>query len=476
MKIERVLLITPPSGLYRRDDRCQSKVEDQTVAVIFPPIELGYLAAVVERQGIECRLRDYPAEKKTWDDFKEDLKTFQPQVLVLNTTTPTLKKDILAAELTRELFPHTVVIGRGEYFSVFPDKALQEFPSLDILLRGEPELPLEDVIKSLQQDLPLDGIQGIAFRKEGVPVVTPERPLLQDLDYLPFPSRHLMNNSLYRSPENNEPITVVHTQRGCPARCIFCSVVITSGQKVRKRTPAKIVEELRECVEKYHIRNFLFHADTFTWDKAWVIELCRLIIDSGLNIHWGCNSRVDSIDDERLDWLKKAGCWVIAFGIESGDEEILKKMRKGTTLEQARNAIQTVKRHGIKTHAFMVIGLPWETRETFHKTMKFLREIDPDFFDFNIAYPLPGTELMKIATEDNLLIQGDPSQGSYADAVLRTFELTPDELMMMRRKALWQLYLRPKYIIRTLLTAGSPKNVWQYMKAAGKRAKNLLSS
>jgi radical SAM superfamily enzyme YgiQ (UPF0313 family) len=476
MKIERALLISPPSGLYRRDDRCQCKVEDQTVAVIFPPIEMGYMAAILEHLDIQCQIRDYPAEKGDWEKYKNDFLSFQPDLLILNTTTPTLKNDMIAAEIAREINPDIYIIARGEYFSAHQKESLEEYPLLNLALHGEPEMTLDEVAKTLKADSSLDGVQGMAYRKGTEVVVNPPRPLLEELDNLPYPSRHLMNHSLYRSPENNRPITVIHTQRGCPARCIFCSVVITSGQKVRKRSPENVLGEIKECVEVHGIRDFLFHADTFTWDKEWVIKLCQLIIDSGLKIHWGCNSRVDSIDPERLSWLKKAGCWVIAFGIESGDEEMLKKMRKGTTLEEARTALKMVREAGIKTHAFMVMGLPWETRETIKKSLAFLKELDPDFFDFNLAYPLPGTELMKLAEKDNLLVYTNPSDGSYAQALLKSYQLSPQELTLMRKKALWQMYLRPKYVVRTLFTSGSPKNTWHYMKAAVKRALNLIKS
>ena len=476
MKIERCLLITPPSGLYRRDDRCQCKVEDQTVAVIFPPIEMGYLAAMLEKHGIVCALHDYPAEQRSWEDYQADFKAFQPDLLIINTTTPTMDNDLAAAELGCQLNPKLYTIGRGEFFSAHETKALEQYPFLNATMRGEPELTLEEMVLRLGKDESLDGVQGLTYREGDTIKINPDRPLLVDLDLLPYPSRHLMNHTLYRSPENNEPITVIHTQRGCPARCIFCSVVITSGQKIRKRTPQNIMGEIQECVEKYNLRNFLFHADTFTWEREWVIELCQLLIDSKLNVHWGCNSRVDSVDPELLQWIKKAGCWVMAFGIESGDQSILNKMRKGANIEQAKVALKMVRDAGIKTHAFMVMGLPWETKETFRNTVQFLKDLDPDFFDFNIAYPLPGTELMTLAQKENLLINQGSTGGSYAQAVLKTYTLSPEELTQMRKKALWEMYLRPSYIVRTFRKAGSFKNACYYLKAALKRSVNLMKS
>ena len=476
MKIERVLFITPPSGLYRRDDRCQCKVEDQTIAVIFPPIELGYLAAMLEKQEIVCQIHDYPAEQRGWSEFQEDFKTFDPDMLVINTTTPTLKNDLISAQLARQLKPSVYTIGRGEYFSVYEKEGIELHPELNAILIGEPELTLDEMAICLKNGKSLDGVLGLTYRDDTKVVVNPPRPLLDELDNLPFPSRHLMNHKLYRSPENNEPITVIYTQRGCPARCIFCSVGLVSGYKIRKRSPENIVKELKECVEKYNFRNFLFHADTFTWERDWVIELCKRILESGLKVHWGCNSRVDTVDPEILQWMKTAGCWVMAFGIESGDQSILNKMRKGAKLEDGVNAMRMVKEAGIKTHAFMVMGLPWETKETFRKSMQFLKELDTDFFDVNIAYPLPGTELMNMAEKENLLVIENPADGGYAQAALKTYTLSPKELTRMRKKALWEMYLRPKYIARTLASASSSKNTLQYLKAAAKRAVNLIKT
>jgi anaerobic magnesium-protoporphyrin IX monomethyl ester cyclase len=299
---------------------------------------------------------------------------------------------------------------------------------------------------------------------------------LDNLDSIPFPSRHLFDNRVYRSPENGEMITVIQASRGCPARCIFCSAPIVAGHKVRMRSPANVAAEVEECVTKFGIKNFLFNADTFTWDKDWVIELCQKLVSMNLGIRWGANSRVDSVDPEMLKWMKQAGCWVVGFGIESGNQEILNKMKKGITLDKIRNAIKLTKAAHLKTHAFYVIGLPWETEETIKDTIRFAKELDTSFFDFNIAYPLPGTELNEIVQQENLLVISDASQASYATSAIRSRSLSPEQLQQYRKSALWQLYLRPLYILRTLFTAGSPRIMVNYLRFAYRRTLNLLKS
>jgi radical SAM superfamily enzyme YgiQ (UPF0313 family) len=235
-----------------------------------------------------------------------------------------------------------------------------------------------------------------------------------------------------------------------------------------------VVEEVRECVERFGIREFLFHADTFTWEKDWVIDLCRLLVEARLPIRWGCNSRVDTIDAERLEWMKRAGCWVVGFGVESGSDETLKKIKKGTRSDQAIEAFRLCREAGIRSHAFFVFGFPWETEEDIRDTIRFAESLDPDFFDFNILHPLPGTEIYDLVCAENLLDQAKLDQGGYSSAAVRTRTVTAERLEQLRRRALWGLYLRPRYIFRTLRNAGSASGVYYYGKAALKRAAALL--
>jgi anaerobic magnesium-protoporphyrin IX monomethyl ester cyclase len=288
---------------------------------------------------------------------------------------------------------------------------------------------------------------------------------VENLDALPFPARHLLKNDLYTAPDTGEPITMINTGRGCPHQCIYCAVTIASGYKLKVRSPRNIVAEIEECVKKHNIRNFFFRADTFTWDEKWVVDLCNLILEKNLKIRWGCNSRVDTISEGRLAAMKKAGCWIIGFGIESGNQEMLDKMKKRAKLADAEKAIELCKKYGIKTYGLFLIGLPWETRETVYQTIDFAKKLDPSFLDFNIAYPLPGTEYYRIAKEMNLFSDQDLSKGDYARPIVRTVTLSTDELIQLRKKALLSFYLRPSYIFRTLKDIRSPRIFGNYMRS-----------
>jgi len=513
--IQRLLLINPPTGLYRRDDRCQCTVEDQTVQIVFPPMDLAMAAACAERKGTVCRIEDYPAAGRTWDDFLADLAEFKPDALMLNSTTATLVGDLQTCFLAKEKLPNILTLAKGETLVVNAASVLRDHPELDVILPNEAEEAVGEIAAGdpfcavkgshFRSDLlervgeapaptlvqPEGKAQVASIKRHRLPAETPaailagaeaanvffsgKRDLQRDLDSLPFPARHLLRNDIYISPETGNPLTVVHGNRGCPAHCIYCPAGLLTDYTVRQRKPARVVEELKECVEKYGIREFLFHGDTFTINKKWLAELCDGLVEAKLDIHWGCNSRVDTMDDERAQAMKRAGCWVVAFGIEHGDQTLLDNMKKNATVQQARDAVACCKRNGLRVHAFMVIGLPWETRETLETTYRFLRELDPDFFDFNLATPLPGTELHEIALRENLFEQSyDPARAGYATGGMKTLSgMSSAELVKWRREHLLKMYLRPRYVARTLAKAGSPRNTMQYVKAGAKRLKQL---
>jgi radical SAM superfamily enzyme YgiQ (UPF0313 family) len=420
--------------------------------------------------------------------------------------------------LAREKVPGILTMAKGETLVVNARDVLNDHHELDIVLPNEGEEAVEEIATGQ----PLASIKGLHFRAdlltrlgeeasealfvpEGKSQVAPakkraiaadqqmsdqqmsdemlavcftgKRDLQRDLDGLPLPARHLLNNRLYRSPETGNMLTVVHGNRGCPAHCIYCPAGLLTDYTVRFRSPESVVNELRECVDRYGIREFLFHGDTFTINKKWLKELCDRIVDAKLDIHWGCNSRVDTMDDERAQWMKRAGCWVVAFGIEHGDQQLLDNMKKNATVAQAREAVACCKRNGLRVHAFMVIGLPWETEQTLETTYKFLQELDPDFFDFNLATPLPGTELHEIALREGLFEASyDPARAGYATGGIRTLSgLSSQHLAKWRRERLLRMYLRPRYIARMLAKAGSPRNTLQYVKAGTKRLRQLMT-
>jgi radical SAM superfamily enzyme YgiQ (UPF0313 family) len=465
----RVFLCNPPSGLYRRDDRCQSRVEDQTVRVIFPPIDLALLAAIARSRQAAVLLRDYPADPKSdWETLRRDIREFAPDLVLFNTTSATVEADMAVVRIAREESSTALIIARGEHFERMGDNLFTREDGPDLALHGE----IEENFDALLGGAPPETLSAVLYRDVATGKFRrkPGPAIVENLDALPIPAREFLDNRRYLSPETGRPITVILANRGCPSKCVYCPAGVLSGHRLRARSPQSVVGEIRECVERHGVREFLFNGDTFTMNRKWILELCGLIREARLDIRWGCNSRVDTMDEERAAALKSAGCWVVAFGVESGDQEMLDRMKKGTRLEQARRAIDVCKRAGLATHAFFIIGLPWENRETLGRTFRFAKELDTDFFDINIAHPLPGTEFYEIAKAENLIV----GEGDYAHAAVRTLYLSAEELTRWRRRALLRLYFRPGYIWKTLRRAKRDGTLPHYLKAALGRLKGLL--
>ncbi|HNY29089.1 MAG TPA: radical SAM protein [Candidatus Sumerlaeota bacterium] len=484
--LRRALLVNPPSGLYRRDGRCQSRVEDQAVRVILPPHDLALVAAIVREAGAEARVGDYPAMGASWDRLRADLEAFKPDLILFNVTAATADADLGAARLARELFPTLLTIGCGEVFDRAGEHLLETCPELDLALFGEPEATFQVLTESARGRgvrYPLDieirsRLGALLWRDpDGEESVTRQAgpALVADLDSLPLPARDLLDNSLYRSPETGRPLTTIKANRGCPSKCIFCPAGRMSGYRLRLRSPRQVVQELLECRTKFGIRDFLFDGDTFTLNKRWLLELCdRIAHKSPLrDIRWGCNSRVDTMDAERAKAMRRAGCILVAFGVESGDQELLNAMKKGTRVEQAEQAVAVCKAAGLATHAFFVIGLPWETRESLDRTYRFIQKLNTDLFDINIATPLPGTDLYDLVRKEGLLRENLPP-GNYAQAMADTRTLPAEFLTRWRRNALLKLYARPRYVAHMLLRAWRTGCLPFYLRAAWGRLKGLV--
>ncbi|MCX7918984.1 MAG: B12-binding domain-containing radical SAM protein [bacterium] len=487
--INRVLLIVPPTGLYIREDRCQTPIERLKTVTARPPIDLLYIAASLESAGVQCRIKDYPVLGGTWESLKQDILDFQPEMMVISITTPSLDSDMQACNLAKEVNPRLITVAKGAHFTFLDIAALEQYPNLDIVIRGEYELTAKELVTSSDWRQ----IAGITYRVRHpkCPMPTningnsairnpqseimrnPDRPFLENLDELPFPARHLIDNRLYIRPDTGEPQTTVITNRGCPYTCIFCLSTQVAGLKLRMRTPENIIAELQECVHKHQIRNFLFRADTFTLNKPWILELCQKIREMNLNISWACNSRVDTIDAERLQAMKDAGCWLIAFGIETGNEPMLVNIKKQTTLDQARAAIRLCKQYKIKTSVYFLIGLPWESKETFAESVQFAKELDPEFIEFFYAYPFPGTEFYEIAVAEKLLAPGEIPKSAYDSPAIPSLYLSIEELKQLRTKALRQFYFRPSYVFRTLKNAGTVKQMVNYLRYGFKQLADL---
>ncbi len=467
----RVLLAVPPTGLYIREDRCQTPIENLHTVSARPPIDLLYCAAMFKAQGCECRVRDFPVEGGGWEAYRQELRDFQPDLVMLSITSPSFAEDMKAASVAKEILPSVTVAAKGAHFHARDIEALEKYPALDLALRGEYEETCRDLVWVADKTT----IPGLTFRNGSHIVQNAMREFVASLDELPFPARDLIDNSRYIRPDFGVPQTTLVTERGCPYQCIYCLAPVFSGTKVRKRSPENVIAEIKQCVEQYGIRDFLFRSDLFTADRVWVKKLCAALSEAKLDIRWSCNSRVDKIKEDLLVTMREAGCWLIAFGVESGSPELLQKMKKAADMDEARNAMAVCRKVGMKSSIYILIGLPWETEETFEAGVDFAKQLDPDYIEFFYVYPFEGTELRQIVEAEGLLAHGADPVAAYDKPSNPGLFLSLQELEPLRRRALRSFYLRPRYIARTLLSNPSPRVIWNYLRYGTRQLVDLLS-
>jgi len=468
----KLLFLNPPmvtgERFMKEIGRCGRK---SVAGELWPQTGLAYLAAVALRRDCEVRLVDAMATGETLEQLKDIVREFAPDIVVTHTTTPTFRNDAYIIGQLKSAQP-AVYAFVGTHVSALPEEALAQSRA-DLIFINEAEGTLNEVI--LNWPGWWQGIPGLAIRKNGEILITSQCPYISNLDTLPFPARHLLPNERYRMPFfESEPFATVIPTRGCPWKCTFCRAGKVWGNKVRTRSPQNVISEIEQLKNELGIRNVVFMTDSLTLDKKWVRTFLDEVLSRGIKFRWICNSRVDAVDAEMLRMMKTAGCLLISYGVESGSQKILDDCKKMITPEDSRRAIRMTRESGILSMAYFVLGLPGETRETIEETIRFAREINPDYVNFHVATPFPGTELYEIARQNNWLESTDwndyEEEGS---AVLRTQELSAGELIEAQCRAMRSFYLRPGRILKEL---GRIKNFAQLkarFRAAGSLFKTL---
>ena len=460
MKNNKVYLIYPPSPVMNREDRCQQPTDDLIVIPPLPPTDLLYLASIARQKGFEPIVRDYSFFGENLEKLEHDLLEIEPRYIVVNVATPTLENDLSALRLAKELFSDEIItIAKGAHFSFLAKETMTEHDFIDIAMCSECELTFADLLGGND----LQSIKGICYRQDVEVILNPPRPFNDNLDELPYPARDLIDNSLYIRPDNGKTQAVIKVSRGCPYHCFFCLATPLNGRIVRKRSPENIVGEIRECVEKYGIKNFIFWSDIFNLDKDWTRDLCNKIIESKLKITFSTNTRADSADIETIRLMKKAGCRLVSIGIESGSQEMLDKMGKKITLAQVRNTVNAFKKAGIQIYAYYVVGLPWETKETINETLEFAKSLNTEYVSFYTACALVGTRFYDYV-ENNSLGELNYDRPYYYPSV-KTHNLSVDEVFELHKKLVKSYYLRPRYILKMIFNIRSFAQLKNYFKA-----------
>lgn len=445
-----VLLVNPPSpddSIIIRDLNRSGRTSKEKI--IWPQTNLAYLAAMVP-ENLSVKIIDCIAEKMDWNDFIDVLEKEKPRYLLSHVITSVANNDF-------KTFFHAKKVAKSKTISIGPHvteltkETLKEQPSLDFIIRGEGEITFRELIDALENKKSLSKVRGLAYKKGKKIFINKPRGFVSNLDKLPIPRHDLLPIDKYVFPFIASKFTFVVSSRGCPYPCIFCRQPIMWAKKVRTRSAENIMKELR-MLKEIGVKSFLFHSDTFTIKKEIVIKLCKLMVKEKLNMKWGCNSRVDTIDKEMLYWMKKAGCWMIAYGIESGSDEILRKNKKEATVKQAIDAVNWANLLGIKVYGYFIIGMLGETKETIKQTIRLAKKLPITFAIFHVASPYPGTEFYKVCKKKGFLDNEeweDINQGGTSP--VKYPEISGEEIMKWVRRAYLSFYLRPRAILKLMM-------------------------
>ena len=479
--MSKVLLFYPPGMLFQRgEDRCQQNIKDASAEAMRACNDLGYGASILLQKGYDVKLRDYQTEKATMEDLYSDMESFAPDLIMMSITNTTIFDDLKLLKELKEKY-HPVIVIKGALF-YDPEQEMLDMLDLscvDYMIGGEIDFAIGQIADhALKGEGDPAQILSILYRKEDGSFARSEfHTWNEDLDSIPFPARHLMNNSLYVRPDTNEPMATITASRGCPSACVFCLTPYISGKCVRFRSPQNVMDELTECYRVHGIRNFFFKADTFTINPEWVKEMCNLIIESPLygKIAFTANSRVNPLSKETLELMKKAGCFMVAFGFESGSDEMLKTLKKGTTVEMNLRAAKWCHEVGLPFWGFYVIGFPWENKEHILATRRMIMKQNPDFIEVKMALPFYGTDLYTAAKEMDLLADSPLGSDFFHSALKGTKYLSQEEVEKLRKKIILGFYMRPSYIFKKMGECVTHPSVFgNYVKYGFKMLGSLL--
>lgn len=421
-----------------------------------PPTSLLIVAALLEREGVEVDLIDMEAEELSYAATLERIRSFDPDLLGFTVTTWSFHSVIRWINKFKADSAIPVLVG-GEHLRLYPHETMTH-ESIDFCIIGEAELPLPEFISAFREGRSFDGIKSLGFRKNGDIIIDRTIQLVDDINTLPFPARHLIKNELYENVlSRKKNFTAIITSRGCPFNCAFCT---HNHQKYRARSPENVVDEIELNLKSHGICDFDIYDSTFTADERRVIRICEEIRRRKLNVGFTVRSRVDVVSCEMIDSLKSAGCHTILYGIESSNPDILKMMNKQISPEQVMKTVSYTKQCGIKVLGFFLFGFPGETRQTMEDTVRFSLDLPLDYALFSILLPMPDTEIYAYYREHGLgnywaeyTLAHDESELELIEFI--GTEANRAETAQYALEAYRRFYFRPRTIWNRLKKLGS---------------------
>lgn len=465
----RLFFLNPP--FKYRISRASRWPEETKSGTLYYPFWLAYATGVAENLGFEVFLYDAIAEKS---DFKKTLKKimeYEPDMLVMETVTPTIESDAKFANYVKKNYKDIPVVAVGPHVTALPRETLENFKEFDFVAYGEFDYTIPDLAQNLGNP---KKVKGIGFRENGKITLTPPRPPIKNLDELPFVSKvykKFLNPYNYFYAFSLHPMIQIFSARGCPFKCVFCQLPQTlEGRIFRYRSSQNLIEEFKYIKEEMpFIKEIFIEDDTFTVNRKRVEEFCDLLIENEIKIPWSVNVRAD-VPSTLLKKMKKAGARLLVVGYESGDQRVLNLIKKGITLKQSLEFTRNAKKFGFQIFGCFMLGLPGETKKEIYKTYKFAEKLNPDMVFFQHAMPFPGTEFYKWLEKNHLLKAKKWSEWLDNIGRLKVIHSLPTlnqkEIEKLREKLMSKYYFRIYYFIRTILKMLNPKETKHIVKAS----------
>ena len=442
---EKVLLVIPPESSIKDDKQTESK---------WPRIGIAYLAAYLRKNEIRVKILDCKSLDLNHQDVAVKIREYNPDIIGLGPFTEEINEARKVCQTAKSINPNVITIFGGPHASALPQRTLEEFSELDLVVCGEGERTLTEIANG--KDLSM--IRGIAYRVYSQIIVNQPAELIKDLDSLPFPAWDLFPLDSYRGrlsmhlrEKIKKPILElpILSARGCPFNCIFCYKAYPG---LRNRNPINIIDEIEYNMKEYKATEFFFVEGTFAANREQGIKICDEIINRGLNkkIKWMVETRVNVVTEELLEKMKQAGCKQVDFGVESGDEQILANTKKGITINQVKKAVKLAKQAGLKVGCYFVIGHPFETEKTIKKTYRLARELDPDLMNVGIMIPYPGTEVRRMAEAEegnyHLVCEDWSEYTKQRGGPLELTNIPLKNLQKIQSREYLRYYIRPSKI------------------------------
>jgi radical SAM superfamily enzyme YgiQ (UPF0313 family) len=448
----KVLLINPPR---------ENEILGNNPAIIEeerghnPPLGLLYLASyLLENSAHDVSVTDAQVEGLSYPALQDRIRAEQPDVVGMTAMTMTLLDVLKTAALVRQFSSSVPVVLGGPHVHLYPEETVSR-PEVDYLVLGEGEVAFKELLDALGDTARLREVQGIAFLDQEEYVNTGIRAPIDDLDSLPIPARQLVPYKKYSSllSQSGAPVTTIFTSRGCPFKCAFCDRPHL-GKTFRSHSSSYVVDEMEACT-KLGITDFLVYDDTFTVNRQRVLDICDEILRRNLNIKWDIRARVDTVNEEMVEKLSRAGCNGIHYGIEAGTEHVLRTLNKGITLAKASSAFRLTRRCGIPILAYFMIGNPGETREDIMTTFEVMIRLDPDYVHMTVLTPFPGTQIYFDGLRNGIIDRDywrEFARNPTPDFVPPHWgeHFTRQELHELLAIGYKRFYTRPSYIFRRI--------------------------